>query len=103
MVQEKASNMMDKAGNTTQSAKESCQEVQKSFLLSWQLHIIKHNKMLLKYQKKKCFYYLVAITSLIVNCLHIYGFLLQAGQQVKAKAQGAADVVKDAVGAKKWN
>uniref|UniRef100_A0A2N9H000 Uncharacterized protein n=1 Tax=Fagus sylvatica TaxID=28930 RepID=A0A2N9H000_FAGSY len=25
----------------------------------------------------------------------------QAGQQVKAKAQGAADVVKDAVGAKK--
>ena len=58
--------------------------------------------MLLKYQKKKkCFYYLVAITSLIVNCLHIYGFLLQAGQQVKAKAQGAADAVKDAVGAKK--
>ena len=60
--------------------------------------------MLLKYQKKKRkkgFYYLVAITSLIVNCLHIYGFLLQAGQQVKAKAQGAADAVKDAVGAKK--
>ena len=58
--------------------------------------------MLLKYhQKKKCFYYLVAITSLIVNCLHIYGFLLQAGQQVKAKAQGATDAVKDAVGAKK--
>uniref|UniRef100_A0A2N9GYX9 Stress-induced protein KIN2-like n=1 Tax=Fagus sylvatica TaxID=28930 RepID=A0A2N9GYX9_FAGSY len=49
-TQEKASNMMDKAGNTTQSAKESCQEV---------------------------------------------------GQQVKAKAQGAADAVKDAVGAKK--
>jgi hypothetical protein len=65
--------------------------------------------MLLKYQKRKekkkkktnCFYYLVAITSLIVNFLHIYGFLLQDGQQVKAKAQGAADVVKDAVGAKK--
>jgi hypothetical protein len=99
--------MMDKAGNTAQSAKESCQEVQKSFLLSRQLHIIKRNKMLLKYQKRKkkqtnkLFYYLVAITSLIVNFLHIYGFLLQAGQQVKAKAQGAADVVKDAVGAKK--
>ena len=58
--------------------------------------------MLLKYQKKKnCFYYLVAITSLIVNCLYIYGFLLQAGQQVKAKAPGAADAVKDVVGAKK--
>ena len=57
--------------------------------------------MLLKYQEKKknCFYYLVAITSLIVNCLH--GFLLQVGQQVKAKAQGAADTVKDALGAKK--
>ncbi|GMY24509.1 late embryogenesis abundant protein 2-like [Fagus crenata] len=49
-TQEKASNMMDKAGNIAQSAKESSQE---------------------------------------------------AGQQVKAKAQGAADVVKDAVGAKK--
>jgi hypothetical protein len=37
--------------------------------------------------------------SLIVNCLH--GFLLQVGQQVKTKAQGTADAVKDAVGAKK--
>ena len=52
MVQEKASNMMDKASNTAQSAMESCQEVQQSFLLCWQLHNIKRNKMLLKYQKK---------------------------------------------------
>ncbi len=38
----------------------------------------------------------------IINCsLLTYGFMLQARQQVKAKAQGAADAVKDAVGGKK--
>jgi hypothetical protein len=38
---------------------------------------------------------------LLIAYIYIYGFLLQASQQVKAKAQGAADAVKDATGAKK--
>jgi hypothetical protein len=38
---------------------------------------------------------------LLIAYIYIYGFLLQAGQQVKDKAQGATDAVKDAVGAKK--
>ena len=38
---------------------------------------------------------------IIVNCLHMEFYILQAGQQMKDKAQGACDAVKDKVGANK--
>ena len=52
----------------------------------------KHNKILRSQ---------VILPYIIVNCLHMEFYILQAGQQMKDKAQGACDVVKDKVGANK--
>lgn len=52
----------------------------------------KHNKILRSQ---------VILPYIIVNCLHMELYILQAGQQMKDKAQGACDAVKDKVGANK--
>ena len=46
----------------------------------------------------------VLVPKSLLICLHMELCCnLQAGQQVKAKAQGACDAVKNAVGGNKWD
>ena len=62
------------------------------FLLSLKI-TYKHNKIVRSQ---------VILPYIIVNCLHLEFYILQAGQQMKDKTQGACDAVKDKVGANKW-
>ncbi|OIW17307.1 hypothetical protein TanjilG_22419 [Lupinus angustifolius] len=72
-TQEKASNMMEKAGNAAQSAKESCQEEKANNMMDMAGNAAQSAKETMQ----------------------------EAGQQVMATAQGAADAVKNATGMNK--
>ncbi|KAB5561068.1 hypothetical protein DKX38_006025 [Salix brachista] len=76
-AQEKTSQFMDKASNAAQSAMESCQEVQDFF-----------STMLID----------ILLCHLLIFTRY---FELQTGQQMKNKAQEAAETVKSKVGTDK--
>ena len=116
--QEKASGMMEKAGNAAQGAKQSCQEVQQlMFLLIKALFVSTYNSFLLVKSKTFSIWqektYLIVLTQhesmfkprFVDSCLHMEELIyLQSGEQMKSKAQEAVDAVKNTLGANKnWN
>ncbi|KAK3409318.1 hypothetical protein EUGRSUZ_J01446 [Eucalyptus grandis] len=103
-TQEKSNQMMDKASNTAQSARDSMQEVTACcsffvffFFLSLLWLIGLHSTIRRStIQEIECRVILVISGVLIFCCVS-----MQTGQQMKAKAQGAADAVKNATGMNK--
>lgn len=81
---------MDKAGDACKSAKESCQDVP-------QINLKTYQKMLLfKIHQKLGFFFFFFNFMNELNDIYV-----QAGQQMKAKAEGAVEAAKDATGMNK--